>query len=122
MSNFLRTGQAFINRTFKEKVSTGAFYIRDGVSSDVILMTKTQSPAGPAAAGSAQAQIAADRFDFICDARDLVIRGVIVTPQANDAILCEGERYAVADEGRDSCWRQSGAIPGRIRIHTVRAQ
>lgn len=119
MSNLLRKGQAFLNGIFKTKVSSVAYYIRDGISSNGFAVTMTPSTAGPVVGGSGHTQVAADRFDFLCDQSDLVLRGVPITPAANDAIVYEGRRYAIADDGRDACWRPSGIIAGRIRIHTI---
>ena len=56
--------------------------------------------------------------DYLISSADLMINGIIITPQKGDEIIDEGFIYEVMAPANEPEWRYSDTFRNMLRIHT----
>ncbi|OQA02451.1 MAG: hypothetical protein BWY69_01107 [Planctomycetes bacterium ADurb.Bin401] len=114
MSNILKNGIEFLANKLKAHASQEVIYKRGADSASICASFgktdyKIEDESG--------FQIGGQVTDFLFDAADLIIDGLLTVPKAGDRIEVDGKVYeALFLSG--GCWKYSDPFGKMIRLHT----
>lgn len=115
MSNLLKTGLSYLASTLKSNASETVTYVR-GASRATIQATFGKTPYK--FESESGFQVGGEIIDFIFSAADLVIGGIVVTPDVGDKIITDRATYKAQMVGNEGCWKYSDPFAKMIRFHT----
>jgi hypothetical protein len=114
MANLLKKGIEFLADKLKAHASETVIYKRGADSVNICASFgktdyKIEDDSG--------FQIGGQVTDFLFDAADLVIDGLLTVPKAGDRVEVDGKVYEALFIN-DGCWRHSDPFRKMIRLHT----
>lgn len=120
MTNLLKTGATWLASQLKDSASETVVYARDTTSASVQAAFGSQLLR--VSDGKGNTKIERTERDFLITAADLVLGGVLTTPQPGDLVYValDGvtEKYEVMPPApSEAAWRYSDATKTILRIH-----
>ena len=114
MANLLKKGIEFLADKLKAHASDTVIYKR---GADSISICASFGKTDYKVEDESGFQIGGQVTDFLFDASDLIIDGLLTVPKAGDQIQTDGALYEAQFIG-DGCWRYSDPFGKIIRLHT----
>ncbi|HBG25671.1 MAG: hypothetical protein A2Y10_02475 [Planctomycetes bacterium GWF2_41_51] len=114
MANLLKTGIQFLADKLKAHASETVIYKR---GADTVTICATFGKTNYQIEDDSGFQIGGQITDFLFDAEDLIIDGLLTVPKAGDQIQTDSAIYEALFL-QDGCWRYSDPYRKIIRLHT----
>jgi hypothetical protein len=115
MANMLKTGAQWLSDMRTAHMAEQLTYKR---SNTTVTVMGTPGKTDYEVADESGLKVGSQVTDFLIIAADLILGGVVTTPQHGDQIIFGSSVYEVLNLPGDGCWRYSDPYKIALRIHT----